>query len=55
MLLTRIALTLFGLAVISSTASADVTVRMLHVDQSPQLSGFWKEIARRYMAEHPRR
>ena len=26
---------------------------MLHVEQNPQVSGFWNEIARKYMAEHP--
>ena len=33
--------------------AADVTVKMLHVEQNPQASGFWQEIARKYMAEHP--
>jgi raffinose/stachyose/melibiose transport system substrate-binding protein len=36
-----------------TAAAADVTVRVLHVEQNPQASGFWNDIARRYMAEHP--
>src|SRR5262249_27793569 len=32
--------------------AADVTVKILHVEQNPQASGFWQEIARKYMAEH---
>lgn len=34
-------------------ARAEVTVRMLHVEQSPAISGFWNDIARRYEAAHP--
>lgn len=36
-----------------TTALADVTVRMLHVEQNPQVTGFWNDIARRYEAAHP--
>src|SRR5215207_8153374 len=36
-----------------TAALADVTVRMLHVEQSPQVAGFWNDIARRYEASHP--
>jgi phage protein D len=27
-----------------TAALADVTVRMLHVEQSPQVAGFWNDI-----------
>ncbi len=37
----------------ATSALADVTVRMLHVEQNQQISGFWNEIARRYEASHP--
>lgn len=37
----------------SAGARAEVTVRMLHVEQSPAISGFWNDIARRYEATHP--
>ncbi len=54
MILNRIAAMLLALAAsISSVSAADVTVKMLHVEQNPQASGFWQEIARKYMAEHP--
>ena len=36
-----------------TAALADVTVRMLHVEQNQQISGFWNDIARRYEAAHP--
>jgi len=36
----------------TTTASADVTVRLLHVEQDRQISGFWTELARRYEAAH---
>src|SRR5829696_500694 len=39
-------------ACVAGTEAAEVTVKMLHVEQNPQASGFWKEIARRYMASH---
>ena len=54
MILNRVAATLLALAAgISTVPAADVTVKMLHVEQNPQASGFWQEIARKYMAEHP--
>ena len=34
-------------------ASADVAIRMLHVEQNPQISGFWNDLARKYEAAHP--
>ena len=34
-------------------ASADTTVRMLHVEQNAQISGFWNDLARKYEAAHP--
>jgi raffinose/stachyose/melibiose transport system substrate-binding protein len=36
-----------------TAAAADVTVRMLHVEQNQDISGFWNDIARRYEAAHP--
>jgi len=36
-----------------TTAAADVTVRMLHVEQNQQVSGFWNDIARCYGDAHP--
>jgi raffinose/stachyose/melibiose transport system substrate-binding protein len=36
-----------------TAASADVTVRMLHVEQNQQVSGFWTDLAKRYEAAHP--
>jgi raffinose/stachyose/melibiose transport system substrate-binding protein len=36
-----------------TAALADVTVRMLHVEQNQQISGFWNDIARRYEAANP--
>ena len=54
MTLNRIAATVFVLAAgIWGIAAADVSVKILHVEQNPQVSGFWNDIARRYMAEHP--
>jgi raffinose/stachyose/melibiose transport system substrate-binding protein len=54
MILNRVAVTALALAAGVSTApAADVTVKMLHVEQNPQASGFWQEIARKYMADHP--
>jgi hypothetical protein len=37
---------------IAAADAAEVTVKLLHVEQNPQVSGFWKEIARSYMAAH---
>ena len=54
MILIRMAATALALFASAWTAAAaDVTVRVLHVEQNPQASGFWNDIARRYMAEHP--
>ena len=54
MILIRIAATALALFASAWTAAAaDVTDRVLHVEQNPQASGFWNDIARRYMAEHP--
>jgi len=33
-------------------AAADVTVRMLHVEQNPDVIAYWNDIARRYEATH---
>jgi raffinose/stachyose/melibiose transport system substrate-binding protein len=52
MLLKRIAAALALAVGITTVSAAEVTVKMLHVEQNPQASGFWKEIARRYMASH---
>jgi raffinose/stachyose/melibiose transport system substrate-binding protein len=41
-----------GLAGVTS-AAADTTVRMLHVEQNPDAVGYWNDIARRYEAAHP--
>ena len=49
----RIAATVFALAAGISSAAADVTVKMLHVEQNPQISGFFKDVAGKYMAGHP--
>lgn len=38
---------------ISAASAADITVKLLHVEQNPQASGFLKEVARRYSMEHP--
>jgi raffinose/stachyose/melibiose transport system substrate-binding protein len=43
---------LFGIG-IAAAGAAEVTVKMLHVEQNPQASGFWKEIAQSFMASHP--
>lgn len=54
MILNRAAATVLALAASISTApAAEVTVKVLHVEQNAQASGFWQEIARKYMAEHP--
>src|SRR6478609_2406962 len=53
MILNRIAIALLSLAIGIATAGAEVTVKMLHVEQNPQASGFWKEIAQSFMASHP--
>ena len=37
---------------IAAADTAEVTVKLLHVEQNPQVSGFWKEIARSYIAAH---
>ena len=37
----------------STPLLAETTVRMLHVEQNPQISGFWNDIARRYEAANP--
>ena len=50
----RAATALLAVAATISTATAtDVVVKMLHVEQNQQASGFWQEIARKYMADHP--
>jgi raffinose/stachyose/melibiose transport system substrate-binding protein len=41
-----------GLAGVSP-AAADTTVRMLHVEQNPDVVAYWNDIARRYEAAHP--
>jgi raffinose/stachyose/melibiose transport system substrate-binding protein len=54
MILNRAAATVLALAAsISSVPAAEVTVKVLHVEQNAQASGFWQEIARKYMADHP--
>ena len=54
MLFKRIIATVFVLfTCISAASAADITVKLLHVEQNPQASGFLKEIARRYAAQHP--
>jgi len=37
----------------SGGAFADVTVRMMHVEQNQDISGYWNDIAKRYEAAHP--
>jgi raffinose/stachyose/melibiose transport system substrate-binding protein len=37
----------------ATKASADVTVRLLHVEQNQQISGFWADLGKRYEAAHP--
>ena len=37
---------------IAAADAAEVIVKLLHVEQNPQVSGFWKEIARSYIAAH---
>jgi len=50
----RIIATAFALVTgISAAGAANVNVKLLHVEQNPQASGFLKEIARRYAIEHP--
>lgn len=41
-----------GLASASATA-ADVTVRLVHVDQNPEVSAFYNDLARRFEASRP--
>ena len=53
MMFERIIATVFTLVTgISATGAADVTVKLLHVEQNPQASAFLKEVARRFAAEH---
>ena len=50
----RVAALLLAIATSALPArAAEVTVKVLHVEQNPQASGFWQDIARKYMAEHP--
>jgi raffinose/stachyose/melibiose transport system substrate-binding protein len=50
----RIIATVFAVVTgISAAGAADVNVKLLHVEQNPQASGFLKETARRYAAQHP--
>jgi raffinose/stachyose/melibiose transport system substrate-binding protein len=37
----------------ATAISADVTVRLLHVEQNQQISGFWTDLGKRYEAAHP--
>ena len=37
----------------SGGAFADVTVRMMHVEQNQDISGYWNDIAKRYEAVAP--
>lgn len=54
MLVERITATAFVFVTcISAASAADITVKLLHVEQNPQASGFLKEVARRYSMEHP--
>jgi len=54
MILHRIVAALLWFATgIAAADAAEVTVKMLHVEQNPQASGFWKDIARSFMATHP--
>ena len=54
MVFSRIVATAFVLfTCISAARAADIIVKLLHVEQNPQASGFLKEIARRYAALHP--
>ena len=49
----RVVVAAFALAIgIVAADAAEITVKMLHVEQNPQVSGFWKEVARRYMEGH---
>ena len=52
MILTRFVAALALPAIGNPAAFADVTVKLLHVDQNPQVSGFYKEVAAKYMAQH---
>lgn len=52
-ILDRVAAAFVVVAVSSIASAAPVTVTVLHVEQNPQVSGFWSDIARKYMAEHP--
>ena len=45
-------LAMVGFAALNA-AQAEVTIRMLHVEQNPAIPGLWNEIARRYEAAHP--
>ena len=54
MILNRLVATVLTVsASIAIVSATEVTVKVLHVEQNAQASGFWQEIARRYMAEHP--
>jgi raffinose/stachyose/melibiose transport system substrate-binding protein len=44
---------LFALAGAVSTAEAQVAVKLLHVEQNQNVSGYWNDIARKYEAAHP--
>lgn len=51
---TRVAVLVFALATsLSAPTAAQITVKLLHVEQNPQVNGFWNDIAGRYMAAHP--
>ena len=50
----RVAALLLALAASALPApAAEVIVKVLHVEQNPQATAFWQEIARKYMAGHP--
>ena len=38
---------------IAGPALADTTIRMLHVEQNPDVIAYWTDIAHRYEAQHP--
>lgn len=42
-----------GLLLSSIAALADTTIRLVHVDQNPDVGAFYNDVARRYEAAHP--
>jgi raffinose/stachyose/melibiose transport system substrate-binding protein len=51
--LTRLALGAAGLLLAVGTATAQTTVKWLHIEQNPTQVKIWEEVARKFEAQHP--